>query len=154
MSIVGNLPLFFVRHIYRLKTKNPIPAEDAPYRGFDPDEHLFLNNDGEPFKMRCTRSTKKLYYNSQQLVDTFRRILGRSNIPGISAQTLRNTVALWLNRRGADEGQIGTLLGISNRQNVRKLLPAPPSLADLMTDLYPDTSEQSFVSREVEPSGT
>jgi hypothetical protein len=37
---------------------------------------------------------------------------------------------------GADEEQIGIVLGISEKQGVRKLLPPRPGIAELMTDLY------------------
>jgi len=132
----------------RLAKKKPHPASDAPFRGFAPDEFLFLNDVNRPYRLQSTRRDGRVYCISRQLLNTYRRIFTRINMPGISAQTLRRAVAVWLYKRGANENQIGTLLGIADRKNVRDLLPAPPSLAELVADLYPDMSEPSSLSSE------
>lgn len=72
------------------------------------------------------------------MLDTYRKIFKRINMHGLSALTLRRTVAFRLDARGADEEQIGLILGITERQAVRELLPRRPDMVELMTDLYPD----------------
>lgn len=50
--------------------------------------------------------------------------------------TVRRTVIAWLYACGADQDQIGLLLGISDRSAVRELLSRPePNLSALVDEL-------------------
>lgn len=75
------------------------------------------------------------------MLDTYRKIFKRINMHGLSALSLRRTAALRLDARGVDEDeeQIGLILGITEKQAMRELLPRRPEMTDLMTDLYSDT---------------
>jgi integrase len=117
----------------RLQKKNPPPAPDAPLRGFSPLEALFLNDDGEPFMEKHGKRGQ-----NRQILDTYRRILVRADIPGLNLMALRRTFAVRLLKQGASANEIKTFLGVSNVKNLLDLLPAPQSVADLMTGLYPD----------------
>jgi integrase len=141
-------PLFFrseaaVRAIdaylgFRLVQQGQALADDAPYRGFAPAERLFLNDSGQPYVVLCEMEQGRSRYLCRQMLDTYRRIFKRVNMHGLSALTLRRTVAVRLGARGADEEQIGLILGITEKQAVRQLLPRRPEIFELMTDLYTD----------------
>ena len=49
----------------------------------------------------------------------------RVGLPGVSPTSVRRTVAARLFQRGAEEEQIGEVLGISDKKAVRDLLPKP-----------------------------
>ncbi|THF60347.1 site-specific integrase [Pseudothauera rhizosphaerae] len=141
-------PLFFrssaaVRAIdaylaQRMKRCGRHPGADAPYRGFEPSERLFLNDASEPYTVHCLDVDGRPRFLCRQMLDTYRKIFKRINLRGLSALILRRTVAVRLDARGADVGQIGLILGIAEKQAVRQLLPRRPDIAELMTDLYSD----------------
>lgn len=141
-------PLFFrsapaVRAIdayleYRLLESGCVKDPGAPYRSFLPDDRLFLNDAGLPYVVHCHEVEGRPRFLCRQMLDTYRKIFKRINMHGLSALTLRRTVACRLNARGADEEQIGLILGITERQAVRELLPRRPDMVELMTDLYAD----------------
>lgn len=108
----------------------------APYRGFDPTARLFLNDAGDPYLIQSAQVEGRSRFLCRQMLDAYRKIFARVNMHGVSALTLRRTVALRLDARGADEEQIGVILGIAEKQAVRELLPRRPEIADLMTNLY------------------
>lgn len=110
----------------------------APYRGFVPGDRLFLNDAGLPYVVHCHEVQGRPRFLCRQMLDTYRKIFKRINMHGMSALTLRRTVACRLDARGADEEQIGLILGITEKQAVRDLLPRRPDMAELMTDLYTD----------------
>jgi len=118
-----------------------MPADSAaPYRGLAPDDRLFLNDAGVPYVVHCHEVEGRLRFLCRQMLDTYRKIFKRINMLGLSAVTLRRTVAVRLDARGADEDQIGLILGITEKQAVRQLLPPRPDMVELMTDLYPDAN--------------
>lgn len=141
-------PLFFrssatVRAIdaylaHRLVQQGRAADACAPYRGFDPADRLFLNDAGQPYVVHCLDVDGHTRFLCRQMLDTYRKIFKRINMHGLSALTLRRTVAFRLDARGADEEQIGLILGITEKQAVRELLPRRPDMVELMTDLYPD----------------
>lgn len=141
-------PLFFrssaaIRAIdayldYRLAQQGRALLAGEPYRGFDPSARLFLNDVGQPYVVHCLDAEGRPRYLCRQMLDTYRKIFKRIDMQGLSAVTLRRTVAFRLDARGADEEQIGLILGITEKQAVRELLPPRPSMVELMTDLYPD----------------
>jgi len=110
----------------------------APFRGFDPADRLFLNDQGSPYLVLTHEVEGRQRFLCRQMLDTYRRIFKRINMHGLSALTLRRTVAARLDARGADEDQIGLILGITEKQAVRDLLPRRPEVAELMTDLFSD----------------
>lgn len=116
-----------------------MPANSAaPYRGFAPGDRLFLNDAGVPYVVHCHEVEGRPRFLCRQMLDTYRKIFKRINMHGMSALTLRRTVACRLDARGADEEQIGLILGITEKQAVRELLPRRPDITALMTDLYVD----------------
>lgn len=132
---------------HRLRESGRVPDPGARYRGFSPDERLFLNDAGLPYVVHCHEVEGRPRFLCRQMLDTYRKIFKRINIHGLSALTLRRTVACRLNARGADEEQIGLILGITEKQAVRELLPRRPDMIELMTDLYVDIDFQLQVPR-------
>lgn len=123
---------------FRLVQHGMVPEAEAPYRGFTPTDRLFLNDAGQPYVVQCQDVDGRTRFLCRQMLDTYRRIFKRINMHGLSAMTLRRTVAFRLDARGADEEQIGLILGITEKQAVRELLPRRPEIFELMTDLYTD----------------
>ncbi|MCL1961963.1 MAG: site-specific integrase, partial [Desulfovibrionaceae bacterium] len=121
---------------FRLIQEKKASHGRAPYRGFAPTERLFLNDSGQPYAVLCQEREGSSRFLCRQMLDTYRRIFKRINMHGLSALTLRRTVALRLDARGADEEQIGLVLGITEKQAVRALLPSRPDIFELMADLY------------------
>lgn len=124
---------------HRLAESGRSPDSGVPYRGFAPSDRLFLNDAGMPYVVHCHEVDGRPRFLCRQMLDTYRKIFKRINIHGMSALTLRRTVACRLDARGADEEQIGLILGITEKQAVRELLPRRPDMVELMTDLYMDT---------------
>jgi integrase len=124
---------------HRLAESGRSPDSGVPYRGFAPSDRLFLNDAGMPYVVHCHEVDGRPRFLCRQMLDTYRKIFKRINIHGMSALTLRRTVACRLDARGADEEQIGLILGITEKQAVRELLPRRPDMVELMTDLYTDT---------------
>jgi len=124
---------------YRRVESGWLPDTGVPYRGFAPSDRLFLNDAGLPYVVHCHEVEGRPRFLCRQMLDTYRKIFKRINMHGMSALTLRRTVACRLDARGADEEQIGLILGITEKQAVRELLPRRPEMAELMTDLYTDT---------------
>jgi integrase len=123
---------------FRLMQQEKPPDGDAPYRGFAPSDRLFLNDAGQPYAVHYLETPGRGRFLCRQMLDTYRRIFKRIGIHGLSAVMLRRTVACRLLARGADEAQIGLILGITEKQAVRGLLPRRPELYELMTELYTD----------------
>lgn len=122
----------------RLVESGRMPDFGALYRGFAADDRLFLNDAGLPYVVHCHKVEGRSRFLCRQMLDTYRKIFKRINMHGMSALTLRRTVACRLDARGADEEQIGLILGITEKQAVRELLPRRPDMVELMTDLYTD----------------
>lgn len=116
----------------RPRTGLRTPAGDQAYRGFHPDEALFLSQDGQAFKVESIPSASGTRYLCQEIHYAYRKIFRRIGVPGLSALNVRHTVMDRLGRRGANESQIGELLGVRElRQPKRPRL----SLGQLMDGL-------------------
>jgi integrase len=120
---------------HRLGTQE---TDHLVYRGLNPKDFLFLNDAGKPFKVaRRQGFDGNNNYTSKELVDTYNRILMRSDIYGMQYQVFRRTLARRMHERGGAEGQICIVLGIADRKNIRKMLPSPPPVDELMRDIFP-----------------
>lgn len=112
-------------------------GEPDRYRGLDPASRLFLSPTGEPY--RIVPNNGKPGQNRhvcRALLEIYRKLFRYAELKGLSAQSARLTVMSRMYERGADEDQVGTILGISDRSAVRDLLPRPkPSLAELLDEL-------------------
>jgi integrase len=121
----------------RVKVCKASGPQGARYLGFGPDERLLLNDDWQPYKVDEFMGARgKPRFLCRAMLVTCRKVFHRVAMPGVSALTVRRTVAARLAERGADEKQIGNILGIYERKSVRGLLPRQPrSPEDLMHGL-------------------
>ena len=98
-------------------------GETTHCRGLDPHSRLFLTESGTPFEILSYGEQGQLRFLCRGILDTYRKIFRRIGLEGVSALNVRRTVATRLFERGAEEDQIGEILGISERKSVRELLP-------------------------------
>lgn len=98
-------------------------SRPSEFRGLDPLSPLFLADTGERFEIMTYRAEGGERALCRGIHDTYRKIFRRIGIEGVSALSVRRTVAMRLYERGAVEEQIGQVLGISDRKAVRQLLP-------------------------------
>ncbi|MDZ7855911.1 site-specific integrase [Sphaerotilus sp.] len=121
----------------RRRVTGSIGTRNATYLGFDPEERLLLNDQWQPYNVDQFMGARgKTRYLCRAMLVTCRKVFGRIAMPGVSALTVRRTVAARLAERGADEKQIGEILGIYERKAVRGLLPqSSRKPEDLMSGL-------------------
>lgn len=125
-------PLFFAsdkareaidRYLAERVDQLPASPLHAPYRGLDPQSRLFLTEKGAPFEIHSHGAQGQMRFLCRGILDTYRKIFRRIGLPGVSALSVRRTVATRMYERGAAEDQIGQILGISEKKSVRELLP-------------------------------
>lgn len=106
------------------------------YRGLDPDSRLFLSATGEGFKITPYGKEGQMRFLCRPILETYSKLFRYSELQGVTALSVRRTVISRLYERGADEGQVGLLLGISERSAVRELLSRhKPTIAVLVDEL-------------------
>ena len=94
------------------------------YRGLDPQSRLFLSSNGAGFRITPYGDDGQRRFLCRPILETFSKLFRYGGLQGVTAMSARRTVGARLVERGADEGQIGSLLG------TRK-----PVLAQLVDDL-------------------
>jgi integrase len=110
-------------------------SERPGYRGLAADSSLFLTKDGRSFEVKA-RSANDPRPICPVLVATYRRILVRAGMPGMTMQSARRHVAQRLLARGATRCQVGELLGIVHQRSVQRLLRrAAPPIEQLVKDI-------------------
>ncbi len=107
------------------------------YCGLDPGSRLFLSPSGEPYKVTPNNGEPgQNRYVCRALLEIYRKLFRYAELKGLSTQSARLTVISRMYERGADEDQVGAILGIGERSAVRELLPRPrPTLAELLDEL-------------------
>lgn len=113
-----------------------IGAPDC-YRGLRADSSLFLSPSGEPYRIVSNNGEPGQHrFVCRALLEIYRKLFRYAELKGLSAQSARLTVMSRMYERGADEDQVGVILGIGERSAVRELLPRPkPTLAELLDEL-------------------
>jgi integrase len=96
---------------------------NSDFRGLEPHSRLFLSEAGAPFEIVSYGAQGQRRFLCRGILDTYHKIFRRIGIPGVSALSVRRTVAVRLFRQGVKEAQIGKILGISEKKSVRDLLP-------------------------------
>ena len=103
------------------------------WRGLDPDGALFLGADGERYAITPNGVAGQQRQVCRTLLEVYRRIFRQADIQGLCAQSGRLTLMFRMYERGADEDQVGIVMGIADRSAVREQLPRPrPRLSDVM----------------------
>ena len=106
------------------------------YRGLDPDSRLFLSATGDGFKITPYGTEGQRRFLCRPILETYSKLFRYSELRGVTALSARRTVISLLYERGADERQVGILLGISEQSAVRELLPRKkPTIAALVNEL-------------------
>ncbi len=102
----------------------------------DPGSRLFLSATGEGFKITPYGKEGQMRFLCRPILETYSKLFRYSELQGVTALSVRRTVISRLYERGADEGQVGLLLGISERSAVRELLSRhKPTIAVLVDEL-------------------
>src|SRR5438067_2923734 len=99
------------------------------YRGLDPGSRLFLTGEGNDMPISVRAIDRGRQYRCGIILDIYRRMFARAGLKGVSALSVRRAVAERLTARGCDVDQVGTVLGLSERNSVRNLIrngPASP----------------------------
>lgn len=94
----------------------------ASYRGLDPGSRLFLTEAGDPFEIKPRLKTGRGRYLCRSILEVYRSIFRRAGLKGVTSMTARRTVARRLRERGAEDDQIGELLGVKSATTLRELL--------------------------------
>ena len=112
------------------------PRTDVRYRGLDPLERLFLSPSGNGFDIVAYGTNGQRRFRCRAIQETYRKIWRYAEFRQFTTLAARHTVADRLYARGADEMQVGLLLGISERAAVREMFPRRlPTLYQLTDDL-------------------
>jgi integrase len=98
-------------------------TEETSYRGLDPSSQLFLTPSGEPFRITTYGEPGQRRSLCRPILETYRKLFRYAEFEGTTALSARHTVVARLYDRGADEEQVGLMLGISDRSAVRELFP-------------------------------
>jgi integrase len=111
-------------------------GEPDPYRGLDPGGRLFLTALGEPYPITPNGEPQQKRFVCRALLETYRKLFRYADIPGLCTQSARLTLMSRMYDRGADEDQVGEVLGIADRSAVREQLARPrPALAQLFDEI-------------------
>lgn len=109
---------------------------EGAYRGLDPESRLFLSGSGLGFEIRPYGEEGQRRFRCRAIQETYRKLFRYAELKQVTALTVRHTVADRLYARGADESQVGLLLGIAERSAVREQFPRRlPTLDALTNDL-------------------
>lgn len=119
----------------RLEQRLGVTTADA-YRGLDPHSRLFLSATGDGFKITPYGEGGQRRFLCRPILETYSKLFRYSELEGVTALSARRTVISMLYERGADERQVGILLGISEQSAVRELLlRKKPTIAVLVDEL-------------------
>ncbi len=111
-------------------------ADSCDYRGLDPASPLFLSAAGEGFRITQHGAQGRRRCLCRPILETYRKLLRYAELEWATPLSIRRTVVARLYDRGADEEQVGLVLGISERRAVREQFPrVRPSIASLVREL-------------------
>jgi integrase len=111
-------------------------ADGGAYRGLDPDSPLFLSATGEGFRITQYGAEGRRRCLCRPILETYRKLFRYAELEWATPLSIRRTVVSRLYDRGADEEQVGLVLGISERSAVREQFPrARPTMASLVQEL-------------------
>ncbi|HNE17644.1 MAG TPA: site-specific integrase, partial [Rhodocyclaceae bacterium] len=97
---------------------------------------LFLGAEGEVYPITPNGGEGQNRYVCRPLLEIYRKIFRQADIPGLCTQSARLTLMSRMYERGADEDQVGLVLGIADRSAVREQLPRPrPELSKVLEEL-------------------
>lgn len=119
----------------RIDSGHGLGAPDA-YRGLDPHSRLFLTPESEAYGITPNGAPGQNRYVCRTVLEIYRKLFRYAELKGLSTQSARLTLMSRMYERGADEDQVGVILGIGDRSAVREHLPRPrPMLGELLDEL-------------------
>lgn len=119
----------------RIRSEAGLGVEEK-YRGLSPRSRLFLSASGEGFQITRYGDEGQKRFICRGIHETYRKLFRYAELERVTALTARHTVADRLYTRGADESQVGLLLGLAERRAVREQFPRRQrTLDELMLDL-------------------
>lgn len=104
------------------------------YRGLDPVGRLFLSASGRGFEITPYGKGGQKRFLCRAIQEVYRKLFRYAELKQVTTLTVRHTVADRLYARGADESQVGLLLGIAERSAVREQFPRRLPSMDRLTD--------------------
>ncbi len=105
------------------------------WRGLDPRQPLLVDAEGRPYPVTPNGHEGQRRYVCRALLELCRKMFRHAGIAGMSAQSARLTLMARMYERGADEAQVGQVLGIADLSAVRAQLARPRlDLALLLED--------------------
>lgn len=104
------------------------------YRGLDPHSRLFLSASGRGFEISPYGAEGQRRFRCRSIQEVYRKLFHHAGLKQVTALNARHTVADRLYARGADECQVGLLLGIADRSAVREQFPRRPPSLEALTD--------------------
>jgi integrase len=111
-------------------------ADPDAYRGLDPTSPLFLGATGEGFRITQYGAEGRRRCLCRPILETYRKLFRYAELEWATPLSIRRTVVARLYDRGADEEQVGLVLGISERSAVREQFPRNrPSMTSLVQEL-------------------
>jgi integrase len=111
-------------------------ADPGAYRGLDPTSPLFLSSTGEGFRITQYGAEGRRRCLCRPILETYRKLFRYAELEWATPLSIRRTVVARLYDRGADEEQVGLVLGISERSAVREQFPRTrPSMTSLVQEL-------------------
>jgi len=111
-------------------------SEPSTYRGLDPASSLFLSSTGEGFRITQYGAEGRRRCLCRPILETYRKLFRYAELEWATPLSIRRTVVARLYDRGADEEQVGLVLGISERSAVREQFPrVRPCMASLVQEL-------------------
>jgi integrase len=111
-------------------------GDPSTFRGLNPASRLFLTSTGNPFPIKSYGTAGQQRYLCRAILETYRKLFRYAELEGATALSVRRTFVARLYDRGADEDQIGMLLGIGERRAVREQFPRTrPTMARLVQEL-------------------
>lgn len=118
----------------RLRSGHGLGTAGA-WRGLDPGSPLLLDGAGAAYPITPNGVAGQDRHVCRALLEIYRRVFRQADMQSLSAQSARLTLMSRMYARGADEEQVGLVLGIADRSAVRDQLPRPrPRLAQLLDD--------------------
>ncbi len=98
-------------------------GDDDAYRGLGPATRLFLSPSGRGFEITPYKANGQRRFQCLSILEAYRKIFRYAEFKNMTALRARHTVAAKLYERGADEAQVGLLLGIAEPSAVRARFP-------------------------------
>lgn len=106
---------------------------DSKFRGLNPGGRLFSSASGDGYKITFSGAEGQKRFSCRAIQETYRKIFRHAGLKGMTALSVRHTVAARLYARGANDEQVALLLGISKRSALRRMFARQtPSLDEIM----------------------